>query len=154
MTDLELLNGSLSSTGLRLHDPDLSYADFEALCTYLGERYAMVRSADMALKFAIGDAILAGEELYGERSYQAYEAFQMNTRQLQDCARIASRFPHSLRRVSLTWSHHRAIAAVPTLDERRDWLKRTLNEGLSHHDLRAELKGETAPKEVCSCCGK
>ena len=163
MTDLALLNGNLSSTGLRLHDPDLPYEDFEQLCSYLGERYAMVRSADMALKFAIGDAILAGEELYGERSYQAFESFDLSHEVLKECARIASRIPHSRRRVTLTWSHHRAVAALPTLAERQEWLKRVADEGLSHHQLRAELKdqaggdptsGPADTPRLCECCGR
>jgi hypothetical protein len=158
VSDLALLNGSLSSTGLRLHDPDLPYEEFEGLCAYLGERYAMVRSADMALKFAIGDAILAGEELYGERCYQAFESFQLSHEVLKECVRVAGRIPHSRRRVTLTWSHHRAVAALPTLAERQDWLKRAADENLSHHVLRAELKdraGETPSSPArCPCCGR
>jgi hypothetical protein len=160
VTDLELLNGNLSSTGLRLHDPDLPYEAFEELCAYLGERYAMVRSADMALKFAIGDAILAGEELYGERSYQAFESFQLSHEVLKECARVCSRIPHSRRRVTLTWSHHRAVASLPTLQDRQEWLRRAGDEGMSHHVLRAELAdraGENIPPAAsparCSCCG-
>lgn len=158
--ELALLNGQLSSTGLRLHDPDIGYEQFEEVCAYLGEQYAMVRSADMALKFAIGDAILAGEELFGERSYQAFEQFNLSHEVLKECARISSRIPHSRRRVSLTWSHHRAVAALPTLEDRQEWLRRASAESLSHHALREALKDrEGAPTPAaapsrCSCCGR
>lgn len=158
--ELALLNGQLSSTGLRLHDPDIGYDQFEQVCAYLGEQYQMVRSADMALKFAIGDAILAGEELFGERSYQAFEQFQMSDGMMRECVRISSRIPHSRRRVTLTWSHHRAVAALPTLEDRQEWLRKASAEGLSHHSLREALKDREgadlrpeAPSR-CSCCGR
>src|SRR3990172_9900163 len=69
---LELLaelarTGAITRTGLYLDDPALPYERFEAVCALLGQWHESIR-------FALGDAILLGEALYGEQAYQAIES--------------------------------------------------------------------------------
>jgi hypothetical protein len=137
---------SLSAIGLRLTDPDLPYSEFEHLCFMLGGIHGAVR-------FAIGDAIRLGEELYGEEAHQAFELLNLSEAGRQEYVRVSSRVPRTRRRKDLSWSHHRAVAALDPV-EQKSWLKRAADEQLSHHQLRDELRNGAAPNSVktCRCC--
>ena len=143
----------LSSIGLKLRDPHLPYEDFEQLCWMLGRFHEAVR-------FAIGDALLVGPELYGEECEQAYEAMQLSEDARLEYARVSRRVPYSRRRKGLSWSHHRAVAALDP-PEQKEWLRRAAEQNLSHHQLRDALReggiSQTSPSpdpSLCSCCGR
>ena len=138
---------TLSPTGLRIHEPDLPYERFEELCFALGGIHGAVR-------FAIGDAILQGEEMYGERAHQAFELLNLSEAGRMEYVRVAQRVPTSRRRKGLSWSHHRAVAALEP-PAQKEWLRRAVDEGLSHHALRDELRNGAPPKQTthCRCCG-
>lgn len=138
----------LTSIGLRLKDPDLPLDAFTDLCWQLGRFHEAVR-------FAIGDAIIQGEALYGEEAYQAFEQFQLSEEGMKEYVRVASRVPRSRRRRDLSWSHHRAVAALEP-PAQKEWLKRASDEALSHHALRDELRNGAPPKAStqCRCCGR
>ena len=150
MTDLALPDAhwDLSGVGLRITDPNLSYGEFEHLCSVLGALHEAVR-------FAIGDAIIQGEALYGESAYQAFEAFQLSEEAMKEYVRVAQRVPRSRRKKGLSWSHHRAVAALDP-PKQKEWLARAVEDSLSHHDLRAALRNgrEPDPVECCPTCGK
>lgn len=137
------------SVSLELRDPGLTYARYEEICTFLGRVNTEVR-------FAIGDAIVMGPELFGEEAYQAMERLQLSEEGRREYARVASAIPPSLRRKDLSFSHHRAVAAVEGYDRKREILKRAATEGLSHHALRDELRNGHEPKaaSTCRCCGR
>lgn len=144
----------LSSTGLRLTNPDMSYEAFSELCGWLGDQYATVKEADWALKFAIGDAIVQGEELFKASAYQAFERFGLSEETMRECARVSQRVSPSVRQARVPWSQHRAVAAQPP-DRQRELLRRVAAEGLSHHQLRDELRnGVPTPERTCRCCGR
>lgn len=141
----------LSAIGLRLSDPDLPYERYAELCWMLGKMHEAVR-------FAIGDAILYGEELYGEESYQAIEEMGLSEEARREYVRVAIRVPRSRRRKALSWSHHRAVAALEPAQQ-KEWLRRAEDESLSHHALREELRdsGTSGPSPrpaICRCCGQ
>jgi hypothetical protein len=145
---------TLSSTGLRLRDPEMSYEAFEELCDWLGAQYATVKEADWALKFAIGDAVVQGEALFGEQSFQAFERFGLSEETMRECARVSQRVAPSVRRARVPWSQHRAVAAQPP-DRQRELLRRVADEHLSHHQLREEIRnGAEAKAGTCRCCGR
>ena len=145
----------LTSVGLRIRDPEMTYEMFEGLCEYLGQSYATVREADWALKFAIGDAIVQGESLFGERAYQAFEKFGLSEEVLRECARVSQKVPRSTRRAKVPWSLHRAVAAQEP-KKQKELLRRVSEEGLSHHALRDELRNGAEPHSAsaCRCCGR
>ena len=145
----------LSSIGLRLRDPNMTYETFEGLCEYLGESYSTVQEANWALKFAIGDAIIQGEALFGHRSYQAFERFGMSEEVQRECARVSERVPRSSRRKRVPWSLHRAVAAQEPRRQ-KELLRQVAEEGLSHHALRDELRNGAEPRQqtTCRCCGR
>jgi len=150
VTDLALpdAHSHLSGVALRITDPNLSYGEFEHLCGVLGALHEAVR-------FAIGDAIIQGEHLFGESAYQAFERFQLSEEAMKEYVRVAQRVPRSRRKKGLSWSHHRAVAALEPAAQ-KEWLKRAADEEMSHHDMRAALRNGTDPQEVecCPTCGK
>lgn len=141
----------LSSIGLKLRDPDLPFEDFEHLCWMLGRFHEAVR-------FAMGDALNTGPELYGEKVYQAFDLMQLSEEGMQEYARVARQVPYSRRRKGLSWSHHRAVAALEPAKQ-KEWLRKAAEENLSHHALRDALRtGGTVNPSVaraprCECCG-
>lgn len=148
---------NLSTVADSLNDPNLPYSDFEGLCERLGNLYAAVKWADAEVKLAIGDAILAGEMLYGEEAHQAFERFEVSEETRRECVRIARQVPRSIRKVGrgLSWSHLRAVAPLEPKAQ-REWLKRATDEGMSHNALRDALRNGAAPvvREVCPACGR
>lgn len=136
----------LSAIGLKIHDPDLPYERFAELCWTLGKMHEAVR-------FAIGDAILQGEALYGQIVYQAVEEMQLSEEARREYVRVASRVPRSRRRKDLSWSHHRAVAALEP-EEQEKKLKQAARENLSHHEFRDVLRNRALPKvsTLCRCC--
>jgi hypothetical protein len=139
---------NLTSIGLQLTDPDLPFSRFTDLCWMLGRMHEAVR-------FAIGDAILLGEQLYGDECHQAIEEMNLSEDARQEYTRVALRVPRSRRRKNLSWSHHRAVAALPPA-EQKEWLRRCSDEHMSHHQLRDELRNGAEPQQsnVCRCCGR
>lgn len=148
---------TLSDIGQQLTEPSLTFEEFVAICVRLGQMYATVKRAEGEVKFAIGDAIIAGETLFGQRSYQAFEEFGMSEEVLGECARVSQRVPRSLRRIQdgLSWSHHRAVCSME-IPAQREWLERAVETNLSHQALRDALRNGQAPavREVCPTCGR
>jgi len=147
--EIERVQGwEFSAIGLRLKDPHLPFEDFEHICWVLGRFHEAVR-------FAIGDAIIQGEALYGEVAYQAFEALHLSEEGQREYVRVADRVPQARRRKDLSWSHHRAVAALEP-PAQKEWLKRASVEGLSHHALRDALRNGAVSKSPthCRCCGR
>lgn len=158
MSVVPVADWNLSAVGDQLRNPDLPYDAFEELCARLGHLYVAVKWADAEVKLAIGDAILAGERLYGEDAYQAFERFEISEESRRECVRIARQVPKHVRKIGqgLSWSHLRAVARLEPA-EQRAWLKRASDEGLSHHALRDALRnGHEPPTEVerCPTCNR
>jgi hypothetical protein len=152
-TGFELLaelarNGAISSTGLHLADPNLSRDRAEAIGVLLGRMHEAVR-------FAIGDWLLLIEALFPVEFSQMSEVLGLSEEGRREFMRVSERVPRSTRRASLSWSHHRAVAALPPT-EQKTWLRRAAAENLSHAALRNALR-EGEPAEAlthCRCCGK
>ena len=138
--------GAISTVGLHLSRPDLPFDQFEALCVLLGKMHEAVR-------FAIGDGIILGEQLYGELAYQAIEQMGLSVDARREYVRVAQRVPRSIRRDDLSWSHHRAIAPMEPKEQRK-WLKAAADQQMSHHALREALREGEPPEAVtvCRCC--
>lgn len=141
----DALSGVITSVGLHLKDPDLPFEDFEHICFVLGKWHEAVR-------FAIGDALMLGEEMYGEAAYQAFEALNISEEGKREYLRVSLRVPRSRRRRDLSWSHHRAVASLEPV-EQKEWLAKASAEQMSHHTLREALRNGEPPKpSVCRCC--
>lgn len=158
MSEVALSNGGwdLEEIGHQLRDPALTYERYAQICRDLGYMHYAVGQASAAIKFAIGDAVLLGEQVIGQEAFQAIEEMQVSEQVRSECVRIARQVPRSRRRLkTLTWSHHRAVAALEPAAQ-KEWLKAAEEQNLSHHALREALR-EGAPPEPrtrCRCCGR
>jgi hypothetical protein len=138
-------NGALKTTGLYLTDPNLTYDQLEAVGALLGRMH-------QSLRFAIGDYLLLMETRFPEKFSQGAEVLGISEEGMREYLRVSEKVPRSIRRENLSWSHHRAVAALE-LPEQKEWLERAEAEQMSHHRLRFELKPEPEEEpERCQCC--
>jgi hypothetical protein len=129
--------GALTTTGLKLTDPELPYDRFEAVGALLGRAYR-------SLQWAIGDWLLLGEALYGDKVYQASEVLEMSPEGRQQYLRCALVYPPNRRRAKLSWSHHRTLIALEPEDQ-DSWLDRAEAHGWSNYELHSNLRQELEP---------
>ena len=139
-------NGALRLTGLYLTDPNLTYDQLEAVGALLGRMH-------QSLRFAIGDWLRLMEERFPERFSQAAEVLGISEEGMREYLRVSEKVPRSIRREKLSWSHHRAVAALEP-KQQKEWLRRAETERMSHHQLRDELRHEPEPRDTCRCCGR
>ena len=104
----------------------LSWERYEELC-------ATLEALEGAVGFWIGDAIIEGERLFGERAYQPWKAKGYKAERLRQYAWVAQQIPPATR-VTLSWTHHRAVAALPE-PQQAEWLQRAQDEGLTTRQL-------------------
>lgn len=130
MTLLPSIPGT-TETGLQL-PPDLSYEDWARVGHALGRM-------GRAVQWWLGDWLLYGEHRYGEKFAQAAAETGFDEQTLNACQWVASRFPDMRRRISLSWSHHRNVAALPEV-EADAMLGRAERESLSVHDMRRAVR--------------
>jgi hypothetical protein len=129
-----------------LHSTSITYDQLEAV----GVMLADIRKK---VQFAMGDWLLVVEERFPEQFSQAAELLELSEKGLLEYVRVAQRVPRSVRRRELSWSHHRAVAALEP-PEQAAHLEAAVTERLSHHQLRERLKPETEPRPVCGECGR
>jgi Ser/Thr protein kinase RdoA (MazF antagonist) len=140
-------NGALRTTGLYLTDPNLTYDQLEAVGGLLGRMH-------QSLRFAIGDWLRLMEERFPAKFSQAAEVLGISEEGMREYLRVSEKVPRSIRREKLSWSHHRAVAALE-VPEQKEWLKRAEAEQLSHHQLRDRLRVDEEPNlepASCRCC--
>ena len=149
-------NGALRTTGLFLTDPNISYDQLEAVGMLLGRMH-------QSLRFAIGDWLLLMETRFPEKFSEAAEVLGLSAEGMREYLRVSERVPRSIRREKLSWSHHRAVAALSKVNKdgkigsdvnaQKQWLARAESQNLSHHQLRDALRSEEPPDPgVCRCC--
>jgi hypothetical protein len=147
LLDQLALNGALRTTGLYLTDPDLSYEQLEAVGGLLGRMH-------QSLRFAIGDWLLLMEARFPEKFSQGAEVLGISEDGMREYLRVSEKVPRSVRSELLSWSHHRAVAALEP-PEQKQWLDQAVTERLSHHQLRDRLRPvEVEQPERCPTCGR
>lgn len=87
----------------------------------------------------IGDWLLYGTSKWGERYVEAAKITGYDPKTLRNIRYVSACFDMSLRRDSLTWSHHALLAALDP-QEQAQWLDRAIADRLSVDDLRVELR--------------
>lgn len=134
-------------TGLGFNLPeDLSVDDWRSI----GEALSL---AERGVQWAIGDWWSAGEHRYGEAAQIAFE-IGIDAETLRGHAWVAANVTPELRKPDLSWSHHRAIAAlcvedqVDLLDKAADekWSVRRLTEAA--REAVGDEKPRKAPEPV------
>jgi hypothetical protein len=94
----------------------------------------------------LGDWLLYGAFRWGQKYAEAARITGYDAGSLRNMAWIASQFPPSRRRASLTWCHHAAVAGL-SLAEQERWLDLVALERLTVADLRVALRAERAHRE-------
>ena len=154
-------NGVVRDNGLFLTDPSITYDQLVAV----GALLADIRKK---VQFAMGDWLMTVDARFPEKFSQAAEILEISPGGLQDYLRVAEKVPRSIRNPNLSWSHHRAVAALSKVNadgkidsdvnSQKQWLERAETERLSHHQLRDALRDESGPvndlPSKCRCCGQ
>jgi hypothetical protein len=87
----------------------------------------------------IGDWLRYGAAKWGAKYTAAAKITGYDVHSLENMVYVASRFPFSLRRENLSWSHHFLLAAL-VAEEQLRWLDYASMHHLSVNDLRLELR--------------
>jgi hypothetical protein len=111
--------------------------DFESWMT-MGRRITGISNA---CAWCLGDWLLYGERVFGERYKTAVTATSLDYQTLRNYAWVARRFEMSRRRDSLSFQHHAEVAALPEPDQDL-WLLRAERSRWSRNELRRRLGAE------------
>lgn len=137
MSNLELLgdlklHGALTATGLNL-PVTVTRDEYEALGALLGQWHE-------ASKWAIGDYLRIGPDLFGDEAYQLQESLRISPESRAQYVRVASAVDPERRRHEepLTWSHHRNVAHLPPEDQ-DNWLERAYVNSWNSGEMYAHL---------------
>jgi hypothetical protein len=121
------------------------------------ELVANLEAIELNLPFWIGDTIIKGEELFGERAYQPWTERGYGVERIRHYAWVAQQVPPGTRVPNLSFTHHRAVAALPP-GEQAEWLERAETEGMSSRQLRECVTTRREPEGCqhewqCQKCG-
>jgi hypothetical protein len=111
----------------------LAYQEWE------GHTFAVSRIGS-AINFFIGDAIIYGQDNFGETYSQVVDELGLDMQTVYNYVWVARSIPIERRVIGLSWEHHKIVAGQ--VDDLQDyWLARALEEGWSTRDLRGAMKG-------------
>jgi len=109
------------------------------------EAVQLVSNLSVASPWWTGDVLLYGSLQYGEKYAQGIpEGLSPTT--LRGYQWVCERVPPANRHPNLSWSHHRAVAALDASEQAR-LLEQAEDEGLSVTELRRLVKGSEAPSK-------
>ncbi len=138
----------VSPLGLEIRG-EVSFAEWKRLAPRIG-------SAVRSCAFVVGDWLVYGEERFGAQlilpgidpgpsraiSREQYDSARAATgidpAILANYAYVARNVPRSMRRESLSWEHHRAVAKLEEPEQER-WLDVAAKEELTSRRLRASI---------------
>jgi signal transduction histidine kinase len=91
------------------------------------------------VQWLLGDWLAYGNSRFGERYARASQITGYDPQTLMNMVYVASRFPISRRRETLSWSHHETLAAMAREEQDR-WLDDAAVHHWSVSDLRTMLR--------------
>ncbi len=131
-----VLPGKPTPTGLVLPD-DLTFQDWEQV----GE---VLQRMSGSIMWWVGDWLNYGHRKYGETYAQAVTATGYAVETVRQAAWVADRVETVTRRNGLSWSVHRAVAALDTAAQVH-WLDKAEAEGWTEQELRRAVRAKPAP---------
>jgi len=102
----------------------------------------MIETLEGAVNWWLGDLANQGDPAFGDKMEQAFEVADELHRPGMSIASyrwVAERLPDFTRVKSLSWTHHREVSALDTLDERVYWLDQAVTNKWSSRELRKAL---------------
>ena len=136
MTHLVPLEGT-TPTSLSL-PADLQYEEWRDA----GLMYARLGKA---VQWWLGDWLCYGEARFGELYAQAASETNYSEESLRGFQWVSSRVPPSVRRLTLPWSAHQAVAGT---DNPGEWLDKAETNGWTVKELKHAIR-PPEPKAVC-----
>lgn len=109
----------------------------------------VIQQAARASYWWIGDWLRYGENRFGETSAQAVDLTGLELSTVTAARWVSERVAPSRRLPSLSWSHHREVAALEP-DEQTRWLVKAEEEGWNRQQLREAVHGKPEPKAETS----
>lgn len=135
---IELNDGMYSD---RLFEIDLSGDDDEKAWETWALEGAKLDRITSGHQWWRGDWILAGEGRFGELAYAYFDDDEYDPSTLNQFVRVSVAFPKETdRRDDLSWTHHKSVASLPTLRERKKVLTKAAKERWSDAELRAYVR--------------
>lgn len=128
--------GACTPVALDLSGVDLDLDGYAAILGWLGAMYKRIA-------WYTGDALLEGEQRFGEAAFQVADALGMSERTMLNRRWVCSRIPPVRRLPGLSFSHHESVAPLGPREQRR-WLGEALREGWTREHLRARLRDSGA----------
>ena len=111
-----------------------------------------LKDATDEFRWQIGDWLVRMEQELGEPAYQYFEpvkeAFGYDA--IRQYKSVSERVPAVTRVTALSWSHHRAVAALPEKAQRAALLT-AQEEGLSSREVSVLVRPETPERERHQC---
>lgn len=135
--------GAITPTSLDLSDPEMPFESYEMMGAYLGR---MNRSCS----WWIGDWLVFGEGVYGERFAQAVHATGLAEQTLLNRAYVCRNVARSVRLPNVPFSVHAEVAPLPPREQRK-WLGRAAKGNWTKAELRAQMKArrtDTPPPDA------
>ena len=130
----------LDASAISLNLPDSTTQD---QCLEILKR--LVRGVEWA-QFLIGDCLNFGMTRHGEKFTDAVLLLGIPKKTLEQYCWVAKAFPENSRRGGLSWSHHKAVAAIEDDTERNQYLDDAISNKWSKARLIQELKEGPALK--------
>ncbi len=147
-TPIDALPGKLSRVGWRLAQ-SMTFEEW----IQIGETLRTIKGS---LFWWIGDWLNFGEQKWGEMYAQALETTNYDYATLADAKWVASRVELSRRRETLSWSHHRDVAALEA-EKQEIWLDKADKNQWSRAELREAIRNKKKKRRgrIVSCpeCG-
>lgn len=128
--------GNLTPAGLIL-PPDITPERYQAIGRLLQQGYE-------GWKWAVGDWLIQGHEIFGDEFYQYAEVLDISVRSRQQYMQVAERIPPGPRRrvPELKWSHHRAVCMLEP-KEADKWLQKAIDKHWTKGELEDAKRGIT-----------
>jgi hypothetical protein len=116
---------------------DLPFADWQAII-------ASLKNMGRSMAWWIGDCLYYGENNYGEQYTKALDELvdYYSPGTLHDAKWVSKVFPPKERHHKLSWTHHRALAAVKSDQERFALLEKADQKGWTVERLKQEVSGK------------
>lgn len=93
-----------------------------------------------SIKWLVGDWLIQGEQLYGERYAQGMDVTGYRYQTLMNLASVASKVAPESRRADLSHAHHAEVAKFKTPAEQAHWLERAVTDKLTVKELRERIR--------------
>ena len=136
------VNNAIQLDGFKFKSMELSIEGQHEIEKWL-EVGTLLTGMESSLNWWIGDWLVFGEHTYGQKYSQAESVTKHRQDYLKACNFVSSKVPASNRIVGLSWSHHREVAALAVVEQKK-WLTQALENEWTVSELRINMRKSLA----------